>query len=137
MASHRINLRGPWDFKFQCHASDDIRSGTVAMPQEWRSLFGINSGFAVFRRKFHRPTNLDAHERVAIILTEVCGHGVTRLNDVVLNSFHSAGAAVEFDITNGMNAFNELAIEIAFDPKGLAKPFGGLYGVVAIEIRSE
>jgi len=139
MASHRINLRGPWDFSWR---SDDLsgtvpvsKTGTVAMPKEWRELFGELAGTAQFRRKFHRPTNLEPHEQVLVVCKELRGTGSVRLNDVPVGSFTSAEGPVEFDISTLMKHFNELDVEISFDPSRNTNLPGGLYGVVALEIR--
>ncbi len=105
------------------------------MPQEWRALFGEASGTAEFRRGFHRPTNLDPHERVVIIFTEVRGTGHVQLNESPLGPFVASGAPVELEITTLLKPFNLLIVEISFDPTiSLGLP-GGIFGVAAIEIR--
>ena len=137
MPSHRINLRGPWDYRWLNGAAQPISAqGTVAMPCEWRNVFGLVCGTAEFRRKFHKPTNLESHESVVIVLTEVGGQGKASLNGVSLGEFSSAGDLVEFEITNSLSPFNELMIEVAFDPSADEDLKGGLYGVTALEIRS-
>lgn len=132
MATHRINLRGPWDYQFLGN-----QSGTEAMPREWRLLFGDRAGTATFRRKFHRPTNLDPHEQVLIVFTEVGGSGRVWINDQPVGDFTAHGELVEFEITKLLKPFNELSVEIAFDPGVDEQQQGGLFGVTALEIRSE
>ena len=107
------------------------------MPQAWGTLFGEVSGTAQFRRKFHRPTNLESHERVMLVLTEVRGSGHVHLNDLPIGSFDASGGAVEFDITNSMKPFSEIAVEITFDPRPEPDLPGGMFGAVALEIRTE
>ena len=141
MVAHRIHLKGPWDFVW--HASDTAsgemrsRTGTVAMPQDWVSLFGAEPGTARFQRKFHRPTNLEPHERVLLILTEVRGAGSVQLNDQPVGEFRGCGAAIEFELTAILNPFNVLSIEMTFHPANEPSLPGGLYGPVALEIRSD
>lgn len=107
------------------------------MPCEWRRIFGEAVGTARFRRKFHKPTNLESHEVVKIVMTEVRGAGVVSLNDNRLADFSSSGEAVEIEITPFLNPFNELSIELKFDPVVNSGVQGGLFGVTAIEIRSD
>ena len=139
MASHRINLKGPWDYTWW--ATEDSgcevfeRTGSVSMPREWQSIFGDHSGQARFQRKFHRPTNLEPHERVMLILTEVRGQGSVQLNDIDLGEFTGTGQLVEFEITDSMKPFNELVIDIQYDPSQEPSQAGGLYGAVVLEIR--
>lgn len=106
------------------------------MPKDWRAVFGEVSGRARFRRKFHRPTNLEPHESVFVVLTEVRGEGRVRLNDLSIGSFDSKGESAEFEISSSMKSFNELDVEITFDPTSEEDTSGGLFGVVALEIRS-
>lgn len=117
-------------------ASEVIKAGTTNMPREWREIFADANGTAVFRRKFHRPTNLSADERVVMVCTEVRGCGRATLNDHPLGEFNADGNAVEFDVTGRLNSFNEFAIEVSFDPRQSESRAGGPYGVVAIEICS-
>ena len=140
MPSHRIQLKGPWDFDWRAcpdEPSEAIaKSGTVTMPQEWRTLFGEASGTAQFRRKFHRPTNLEPHERIMLVLTEVRGSGGVRLNDVPVGHFVGSGGLVEFEISTLMKPVNEVAVDIKYDPVTEPGLSGGLFGAVALEIRS-
>jgi len=141
MASHRIHLRGPWDFVWRPAGGTDSetgsKSGTVTMPQEWRTLFGDVSGTALFRRRFHRPTNLELHERVMLVFTEIRGSGHVQLNGLSIGEFSAAGELVEFEISTAMKPFNEVAIDIGFDPVKEQGVPGGLFGVAALEIRTE
>ena len=105
------------------------------MPQEWRVLFGEIPGTAQFRRKFHRPTNLEPHERVILVFTEVRGTGSVQLNEWPVGEFTGNGKSVEFEITSLMKPFNELSVEVTFDPATQPSLSGGLYGAVALEIR--
>lgn len=107
------------------------------MPREWRTLFNDRAGTATFRRKFHRPTNLDPHERVLIVFTEVAGSGRVSINGDHVGEFTGHGELVEFEITALLRPFNELAVELKFDPHLESNQKGGLFGVTALEIRNE
>ncbi len=136
MPSHRMHLKGPWEV-FAIPGSDqpcEIR--TVTMPQSWRTLFGSVAGTARFRRAFHRPTNLDPHETVWIVLTEVGGTGRVWLNDQPCGTFDALSASPpRFEITHHLKPRNHLIVEVTFDP-GSTTAEGGLYGAVALEIVS-
>lgn len=141
MASHRIHLRGPWDYDWTQiaieHCEPVTKSGTATMPQDWNTLFGKAAGTAQFRRKFHRPTNLEPHEQVMILFTEVRGAGSVQLNGRPVGQFTATGGPIEFDISTLMNSFNELTVDITFDPNTDQDAAGGLFGVAALEIRTE
>lgn len=140
MNSHRIHLKGPWQYHWL--APEDsasvfpVPAGTVTMPCDWQSLFGDVAGTVQFRRRFHRPTNLESHETVMIVLTEVRGEGAISLNGKVLGQVEGTGGAAEFDITASMIPFNQLVIDLRFDPSLAQGNRGGLYGPVALDIRS-
>lgn len=133
MSVHRIRLVGPWDYQWHGPQGPEATSGSVKMPCEWRTLFGDVAGSATFSRRFHRPTNLEAHERVVIVLTGVGGTGRISLNGAVATEFSSGGTEVEVDVTERLLAFNTLEVQIEFDPS--SRQSGGLYDLVVLEIR--
>ena len=141
MKSHRIQLKGPWDYEWKSANIDGSepvsRSGTVTMPRDWQSIFGDRSGTAEFRRKFHRPSNLESHETVILNFTEIRGLVAVWLNRHQLDEIVRTGPAVEVDVTSRLNEFNELRVEVAFDPRSEPNVSGGLYGPVALDIRWE
>ena len=140
MSVHRIRLIGPWSFEWQ-PASEMVSAsnlpgeiaGTVKMPSDWRSLFGEYAGCVAFSRRFHRPTNLDPHEQVWIVLTGVGGDARVSLNGEELAQFRD-GEAAEVDVTSRLQRFNELSIQISYQPQDASRP-GGLYEPVVLEIR--
>lgn len=141
MSSHRIHLKGPWDYLLSTSSTngpaEETKHGTARMPQSWADLFGNVSGTAEFRRKFHRPTNLESHERVMLVFTELRGIGRVLLNNLPIGQFDASGELVEFEITTALKPFNEIAVEMQFVPEREPNLPGGLFGPVALEIRSE
>ena len=136
---HRIRLAGPWEFKWLQSLGPgrpEQASGSIKIPSDWQVLFGTAAGVAVFSRKFHRPTNLEPHEQVVLHFKGIAGHGEIRLNDVVLMSFPETNGSLECEITNSMQAFNRLEIQLQFDPLQSPSTRGGLFDDVAIEIRT-
>jgi hypothetical protein len=106
------------------------------MPRDWQSLFGSDAGCATFSRRFHRPTNLEPHEQVVIVLTGVGGRGTLSLNGEVLSEFASDAEAVEADVTQRLQAFNVLEVCVCFDPGLVPQRPGGLFAPVVLEIRA-
>ena len=107
------------------------------MPCDWHSLFGSVVGTATFRRRFHRPSNLEPHERVWLVCTGVRGCGTISLNDVLLSEFTSDGEAVECDVTSHLPPFNVVSIRLSAGGIEEHQPPVGLFQPVVLEIRSE
>lgn len=131
-----MHLKGPWEVLAAPGSEPFPETRTVTMPQSWRMLFGSQTGTVRFRRAFHRPTNLDPHETVWIVLTQVGGTGQLWLNDQPCGTFDPATASPpRFEITPHLKPRNHLTVEVTFDP-GSTNADGGLYGAVALEIVS-
>jgi hypothetical protein len=135
---HRIRLIGPWEFAWRTSTGDGAESdgvaesGTIKMPCDWQSVFGSRGGTVAFSRRFHRPTNLEPHEQVLIVLTGVGGSGIIRLNGDFLLEFRAVDSA-EVDVTNKLEAFNLLEVEVEHQP--IEGTLGGLHAPVVLEIR--
>ena len=145
MPVHRIHLKGPWEYEFVAVPRSDggvsrdasaavSKSGRVTMPADWRSLFGSLAGRATFRRRFHKPTNLDPEERVWIAFDGLNGHANVQLNGQDLGTL-SGTSSGRLDVTGALQPFNELTVELDYDDRRDGSP-GGLYAPVAIEIES-
>jgi len=125
---HRIRLAGPWERVWIFPTGHP--GGTVQMPCDWTTACGAVAGRVRFTRRFHRPTNLEQHERVWLVTSGVGGNGLLTLNGAPLGEL---AAPWEWNLTNFLKPFNELAIEIAFVPApGVT---GGLYAPFFLEIR--
>ncbi len=127
MYPHRIRLRGPWE-------ADPIDppapSRRVTLPARF-SDFGLEGCRSVkFRRRFGRPRQLDAEERVWLIGDGLTGRADFRLNGQVLGVHAGSAEPFAFPVTELLLERNELLIHItAHDPDS------GLWGDVALEIR--
>lgn len=107
------------------------------MPCDWQTLFGSLAGSATFSRQFHSPTNLEAHEQIVIVLTEVGGAGRICLNGEVLTEFPDGAESPEVDVTRQLQPFNVLEVSLQFTPTTeTSATAGGLFGPVMIEIRT-
>src|SRR5436189_202502 len=127
MYPHRIRLRGPWEAE---PLDPPCQARRMTLPARFCDG-GLEMCHVVrFRRRFGRPRQIDAEERVWVI-----GEGLTGQADFHVNGQHlgtHAGAAgpFTFPITNLLRERNELTIDVAADG-----PDGGLWGDVALEIR--
>lgn len=140
MPVHRIRLLGPWEFVWEGPIggkASHVTEGTTAMPCDWNSLFGPVVGTATFRRRFHRPSNLEPHEQVWLICTGVRGSGSISLNDELLSVFSSHGESVECEVTSRLQAFNIASIQLSVGSIEEPQRPGGLFEPVVLEIRSE
>ncbi len=86
------------------------------------------AGRVSLHRSFGRPTNLAANERVWLVIEEVVGEAVVRLNEATLGAI--AGHA-RIDVTSRLAIRNELVIEIDATADGC-----GIVGDVVLEIES-
>lgn len=139
MAVHRIRLAGPWEFAWQDAKgipAPERTSGTIKIPCDWKSLFGDVAGKATFARKFHRPTNLEPQEQVAIVFSGVAGSGLIQLNGLSILEFTDVNGRMECDVSRSLVPFNRLEVTLKFDPLTRTAARGGLFDDVAIEIRS-
>ena len=105
------------------------------MPADWQSVFGERPGTVRFTRQFHRPTNLQGYDRVLVAFDGVSGSARVSLNGKTLGAIDAPEPA-RFLVTELLSFYNELSVEIHFDPARHGETPGGLWGPVAIEIQS-
>jgi hypothetical protein len=154
---YRIRLRGPWEVAWRRsreprvesqesrvesqrdRATPDSDAGsapefdTQYLPAAWRELFGEEAGSARFRRRFNRPTNLGPQQRVSIVLQDVAGGVSLWINRHPVAAAKAQERAV-FDVTEHLEDYNLLEVEIAFDPAHDRHSPGGLWQPVLLEI---
>ncbi len=145
MEPHRIRLKGPWNYRWlktlysgkepvSAEKTNFSPEGTVQMPMSWQKLFGEKEGIAQFERRFQSPTNLESHERVAIVFIGMRGSGTVTLNSQSLGKIETSEKIQRFDITNRLQLSNLLSIEMTCGNNVNFNTPAGLYGTVAIEI---
>lgn len=169
---HRIRLRGPWDCKplysTILHPDGWIAAvdGPVpppckmAMPCRWaEGGLGPFNGRVRFRRRFHKPRQVDAHERLWLTFAGADYFAEVSLNGEPLGEHEGAFDPFEFDITSLIRPANELVVEVDLPearwdglenrptPQGRQRMIrgsaacppasGGLWGTVALEVRRE
>lgn len=96
----------------------------------------MNAGKACFRRRFHKPTNLDPEEKVYIVCSQLRGRARINVNETVLGTCDGYQEMIDFEITPLLKDANELAIEIEYSIEE-ASQHNLLWEWVAIDIRSE
>ncbi len=142
---HRMYLKGPWQYewlsregspKSEAGSIDHTGTGKVKMPASWQACFGSVLGRVRFRRRFHRPSNLEPHERVFVVFDGVGGAADVKVNGAEMGSIFNASEPVSFDVTNVLETSNELVVDIEFDSNSADEGAGGLWAPVAIEVRA-
>ncbi len=165
MYPHRIQLRGPWDCeplaRTLMHSDGRIETldGPVpaarrmTMPCQWaEGGLGPFTGRVRFRRRFHWTKPLGSHERLWLTFAGADYFTEVRLNGEELGRHAGAFDPFEFEITSLVRTTNELVVDVdlpgvtddaAANPQMLRASAvcppdsGGLWGVVAVEVRRE
>jgi len=145
---HPIRLRGPWEcLPLARHGGGPLPAGgKTAVPGDWGALLGADfRGRVRYRRWFHRPAELDPHERAWLVVEGLDPRGTVSLNGSMLGEVRGYALPAAFDVTPRLLLRNELHLEIDFPPGGnpesiAARPGraglpGGPLGEVRLEIR--
>ena len=149
---HAIRLRGPWEFDVLENAAARAEpptpiSGRATLPCDWLDALGAEfRGKVRYRRRFNRPSGLDPHERVWLIVEGVDACGAVALNDRELGRVRGYALPASFDVTELIAPNNELLVDVELPPEvpGGAIPLrpgreslaGGPIGEVRLEIRA-
>jgi hypothetical protein len=107
---------------------------TVTMPVSWQELFGTRAGTALFRRRFNCPSNLRDDQPVRIVVSQVGGEIAIRLNGEPVTVTAGADGEVAGDVTDLLEEFNVLEVELRCSPGGGESPPVGLWRPVVLEI---
>ncbi|MEX0677321.1 MAG: hypothetical protein WD063_09610 [Pirellulales bacterium] len=151
---HVIRLRGPWELEplvryvdagggHREETADLPHGGKTRVPGDWAELLGADFlGRVRYTRRFNCPTNLDAHQRVWLVLEGVDHDAELLLNNQPLGPMRGC-AAKRFDITPLLISHNELWIDVSLAADAFhdaeargerAGHAGGLVGEVRLEI---
>lgn len=145
---HVIRLRGPWNIRplsrqgaAGAHDATCFAAGfRQQMPADWSAALGCDfCGEARYQRFFHRPTGIDAGERVWLVCHGAIDQAVVVLNGKRVGEFAGPSAAARFDVTGLLAPRNELLIDVTFlatlgDGEPAEDRCGGLTGEVRLEI---
>jgi hypothetical protein len=106
---HPIRLRGPWEFAVDGEPWSDER---VTLPDGWSALAEAHAGRRLrLRRMFNRPTNLEPHEQVWLVVERHPAHVAATLNNQAI-SLARAGGAREGLVTAMLADRNELVMVV-------------------------
>lgn len=112
---HVIRLRGPWEaISGVSGATETVR---ITLPIAPGADLAALSGGVKFLRRFGRPTGLEAHEQVWLVLDGTRGRVL--LNDELLGDC-LANAQARFNVTARLEERNVIAIETQLDAPPLA-----------------
>ena len=155
---HKIRLRGPWSCEplawTQLLADGSLQvvtrplppPGTLTLPADWSAIAGADfRGRVKFTRRFGRPTGLDAHTCVMLVVDAGDQRVTIELNGESLGEMDADHSPWRQDVTARLQSANELVIvvelpETTQDSPPLARPGrspadpGGLIGEVRLEI---
>lgn len=127
-------LKGPWEVR-RLDRDEPLRR--VTLPASWQTIFeGSSCSHAEFRRTFNQPTNLESHEHVWIVFQGMRGAAAVEINRQRLGGIDIDQETAEFEITPHLALHNELVVQLTFSAGSLPDQPGGLWGPVALEIRS-
>ncbi len=121
---HTIRLRGPWELTPLRSAAAtskmlpggeplgfELQTITQQLPAAWDDVLPGFRGTVRYSRRFGRPTNLEAHERVWLVVADVAGSPTIRLNGENVSD-------LSVDVTDRLLERNLLQIEVTqTDPR--------------------
>ena len=144
---HIIRLHGPWQYEpLACTQwgpggesvdlpGDLPPAGTIKIPADWGAALGHHfRGRVLYERRFGRPSNLDPHERIDLVLYRIQGTAIVTLNGSRLGEIEIDEPARRFEVTNLLLSRNDLRIEVNHPQGGNDVATGGIVGEVHIEI---
>lgn len=134
MATHCINLQGPWRWIWLSGEVLDEQSGRVTMPASWRDIFGSQSGIAEFQRRFQKPTNLEPDDGVFLAFYGIGGQSQIRVNGIELA--RDVSSPITIGISDVLNASNLISVVVIRTADGPPPDCCGLFDRVVLEIRS-
>jgi beta-mannosidase len=155
---HVIRLRGPWEYEPLGRlliAADGTRRestgelpppGRMHLPADWGETLGPDfRGRVRYRRRFGRPTNIEPHEQVWLVIDGVDYFAAVSLNGKSLGCVIGYQDRAEFDIRDLLAERNLLTLDVELPSyeTGSAAPArpgrdqmpGGPIGEVRLEIR--
>lgn len=133
--AHQIQLRSPWEFEWLTQPPDSqSETGRLTLPLDWQARWGSASGTVACRRWFHRPTHLDADEKVWLVAEGLQGCRRVLLNGELLAELASGLSSLHLDLTARLHVRNQLSMEMSFDAEQPGPT--GIAGPVRLEIRS-
>jgi hypothetical protein len=130
---HRIRLVGPWEWTSR-PAEDESDWRKIRLPDDWESLCEV-SGSAIFRRRFHCPTGIEATDKVFVVIDADGFLGTVQLNGSPLGCIERLSRSDQsYEVTDRLLDHNLLTI--TFEDISSSSG-GGLVRPVVLEIVSQ
>jgi len=108
---HVIRLRGPWQVSNPKHAVPT--ASTVRLPADLATLLArAADGNVRLQRNFGRPSNLQATDRVELVIERLAAVGELSLNGARLGALAGPAERTRFVITPLLQTRNELQLHL-------------------------
>lgn len=101
---HQIRLAGPWE---------SLNPSTGSWTRLKLPIAAATSEIHVVRRKFHRPGGLTTASVVKLLITATADISAVQINGTEVESCHAEGSATVFVVTDLLDEFNELQLNIS------------------------
>ncbi len=138
---HKIRLHGPWHYEPLSKLDAGNKpgemplAGSMKIPADWSAELGPGfQGSVLFKRRFTIPSNLEASERVALVIEKINGTAAIRINKQDIGTISLDARSSHFDVTDMLEQRNELEINIDWRTDVDSRESGGIVGEVRLEI---
>jgi len=112
-STHRIRIRGPWQFRILQPAAPEEESQTVTMPRDWTDDLGRDfQGVVEYSRFFNRPTNIDASTKLTLVFEQIIGDAEVTLNGEALVHLDWPNFPARVDVSGRLQNRNQLIVRV-------------------------
>lgn len=147
MSSHRIALKGPWDYLWTSLTKNQQFQGSAKMPVEYTCLHGNEAGEVQYSRSFHYPriqiqspaqqdsTKAPAARFVFVEFSGMRGTGSVEFNSERIGTFDETREQYSFLLPQPQNIFSKLRVLISVNEELLTQKLpAGLFSPVYLRI---
>lgn len=147
MSSHRIALKGPWDYLWTSLTKNQQFQGSAKMPVEYTCLHGNEAGEVQYSRSFHYPriqtqpkaqqdlTNAPAASLVFVEFSGMRGTGSVEFNSELVGTLDETSEQHSFLLPQPQNIFSKLSVFISVNEELLTQKLpAGLFSPVYLRI---
>ncbi|QDV31060.1 hypothetical protein Spb1_29970 [Planctopirus ephydatiae] len=147
MSSHRIALKGPWDYLWTSLTKNQQFQGSAKMPVEYTCLHGNEAGEVQYSRSFHYPRiqsqpsiqqdspNAPAASLVFVEFSGMRGTGSVEFNSELVGTFDETSEQHSFLLPQPQNIFSKLRVFISVNEELLTQKLpAGLFSSVYLRI---
>ena len=107
----------------------------MTMPADWKATLGPDfRGRVLYQRRFGRPSNLGANQRIELILHKINGFAMIALNGRQLREIELGDPVCRCELTDLLLPRNDLRIEVNLPRGSEDRGAGGIVGEVQLAI---